>query len=48
MKRQQHGKPETSAVKKVQKRVVNRRRRQLERKDPENAPTKNAYKNYTN
>ena len=48
MKRAQHGKPESSATKKVQKRVVNRRRRQAEHKDPENAPVKNAYKNYTN
>jgi hypothetical protein len=48
MKRAQHGKPETSETKKLQKRVVNRRRRQAERRDPESAPVKNAYKNYTN
>jgi hypothetical protein len=47
MKRQQHGKPDTSASKQVQKRVVNRRRRLEEKRDPENAPTKTAYKNYT-
>lgn len=48
MKRAQHGKPETSATKKVQKRAVNRRRRQAERADPESAPIKNAYRGYTN
>ena len=34
MKRAQHGKPESSAVKRTQKRVVSRRRRQAERRDP--------------
>lgn len=48
MKRAQNGKPEGSNTKKVQKKCTNRHRRQLDKKDPENAPIKNAYKNYTN
>jgi hypothetical protein len=47
MKRAQHGKPESSTTKKVQKRVMARWRRSAEKRDPENAPTKNVYKNYT-
>jgi hypothetical protein len=48
MKRAQNGKPEGSNTKKVQKKCINRHRRQLDKKDPENSPKKDAFHGYTN
>ena len=47
MKPMQCGKPERSGTKRVCKRRSARLRRRLEKRDPENAPTKNAYHEYT-
>lgn len=47
MKQAQHERHERSTVKKVQKRINTRKRRQAERLDPETAPIKNRYRNYT-